>query len=71
MSEATAFAHRLANLPWQALQDTKMVLNQHLRQASVTSLGYGFAAKANHTTPPNTEPLPNIPARNPHRAAAR
>jgi enoyl-CoA hydratase len=46
MSEATAFAQRLASLPWQAVQDTKMVLNQHLRQASVTSLGYGFAAES-------------------------
>jgi enoyl-CoA hydratase len=46
MAEATAFAHRLAALPWQAVQDTKFVLNQHLRQAAVTSLGFGFAAES-------------------------
>jgi enoyl-CoA hydratase len=46
LTEATAFAHRLAALPWQAVQDTKMVLNQHVRQASVNALGIGFAAES-------------------------
>ena len=46
MREATAYAHRLAALPWQAVQDTKLVLNQHLRQASVNALGIGFAAES-------------------------
>jgi enoyl-CoA hydratase len=46
MADAIAFAHRLAALPWQAVQDTKFVLNQHLRQAAVTSLGFGFAAES-------------------------
>lgn len=46
LAEATAFAHRLAALPWQAVQDTKMVLNQHVRQASVNALGIGFAAES-------------------------
>jgi enoyl-CoA hydratase len=46
MADAIAFAHRLAALPWQAVQDTKFVLNQHLRQAAVSSLGFGFAAES-------------------------
>lgn len=46
MAESKAFAQRLAALPWQAVQDTKMVLNQHLRLAAVTSLGYGLAAES-------------------------
>jgi enoyl-CoA hydratase/carnithine racemase len=46
LGEATAFAHRLAALPPQAVQDTKQVLNQLLRQASVNVLGYGLAAES-------------------------
>jgi enoyl-CoA hydratase len=46
MADATAFAHRLAALPPQAVQDTKLVLNQILRQASVNVLGYGLAAES-------------------------
>jgi enoyl-CoA hydratase len=46
MSQACAFAHRLAALPWQAVQDTKHVLNQHLRQGAVTALGMGLAAES-------------------------
>lgn len=46
LAEAKAFAHRIAALPPQAVQDTKMVLNQHLRQASVSMLGYGLAAES-------------------------
>lgn len=46
MSEAKAFASRIAALPPQAVQDTKAVLNQHLRQAAVSMLGYGFAAES-------------------------
>ena len=46
LTEAMAFAHRLAALPWQAVQDTKVVLNQHVRQASVNALGIGFAAES-------------------------
>jgi enoyl-CoA hydratase len=46
LTEARAFAHRIAALPPQAVQDTKMVLNQHLRQASVSMLGYGLAAES-------------------------
>jgi len=46
MREATAWAQRVAALPWQAVQDTKSVLNQHLRQAAVAVLGYGLAAES-------------------------
>lgn len=46
LAEATATAHRIAALPPQAVQDTKAVLNQYLRQAAVTALGYGLAAES-------------------------
>ena len=52
VAEATAFAHRLASLPPQAVQDTKLILNQHLRLAAVAALGYGLAAETHsHDTP--------------------
>lgn len=46
IDEALAFAHRLAAQPPQALQETKAILNQHLRANAVRSLGYGLAAEA-------------------------
>jgi enoyl-CoA hydratase len=46
LTESIAFAQRLAALPPQAVQDTKAVLNQQLRQAAVTALGYGLAAES-------------------------
>ena len=46
MPAAMAMAQRIAALPPQAVQDTKAVLNQHLRQAAVTVLGYGLAAES-------------------------
>jgi enoyl-CoA hydratase len=46
VSEAVAFAHRLARQPPQAVQDTKAVLNQALRQAAVNALGFGLAAES-------------------------
>ena len=46
VSSAIAFAQRLAALPPQAVQDTKMVLNQQLRSAAVTALDYGLAAES-------------------------
>jgi enoyl-CoA hydratase len=46
MTEALGVAERIAALPPQAVQDTKMILNQHLRQAAVTVLGYGLAAES-------------------------
>jgi enoyl-CoA hydratase/carnithine racemase len=45
MGAALAFAHRIAAQPPQAVQDTKAVLNQHLRLAAVTTLGMGLAAE--------------------------
>lgn len=46
VAEATAFAHRLAAQPPQALQATKAILNQHLRANAVRVLGYGLAAES-------------------------
>jgi enoyl-CoA hydratase len=46
MPEALAFAHRLAKQPPQAVQDTKSLLNQSLRQAAVGALGFGLAAES-------------------------
>jgi enoyl-CoA hydratase len=43
---AIAFAQRLASLPPQAVQDTKMVLNQPLRSAAVSALDFGLAAES-------------------------
>ena len=52
VDEATAFAHRLASLPPQQVQDTKAVLNQILRANAVLTLGYGLAAESHsHDTP--------------------
>jgi enoyl-CoA hydratase len=56
LTEATAFAQRLAALPPQSVQDTKMLLNQHLRRSSVAALGYGLAAETHsHDTPEYAE----------------
>lgn len=46
LEEALAFAHRLAAQPAQALQETKAVLNQHLRANAVRALGYGLATES-------------------------
>lgn len=46
LDDATAFAHRLADQPSQALRATKAILNQHLRANAVRVLGYGLAAEA-------------------------
>lgn len=46
MDQATAFAHRLADQPAQALRATKAILNQHLRANAVRTLGYGLAAES-------------------------
>jgi enoyl-CoA hydratase/carnithine racemase len=52
IDQALTFAHRLAALPPQAVQDTKSVLNQHLRQSAVLALGFGLAAETHsHDTP--------------------
>jgi enoyl-CoA hydratase/carnithine racemase len=52
MAAALAFAHRIAAQPPQAVQDTKAVLNQHLRLAAVAALGMGLASETHsHDTP--------------------
>ena len=46
LPKAMATAQKLADLPPQAVQDTKSVLNQHLRQAIVGTLPFGLAAES-------------------------
>ena len=46
MDAATAFARRLASLPPQAVQDTKLVLNQLLRERAAGALPFGLAAES-------------------------
>lgn len=46
LDEALAYAHRLAAQPAQAVQETKAILNQHLRANAVRSLGYGLASES-------------------------
>jgi enoyl-CoA hydratase/carnithine racemase len=46
LTEATALARRIAAQPPQAVRDTKVVLNQHLRAAMVATLGMGLAAES-------------------------
>lgn len=46
LPESLAFAHRLAELPPQAVQETKAVLNQTLRRNALGALGYGLAAES-------------------------
>jgi len=59
VAEATAFAHRLAAQPAQAVQETKALLNQHLRANAVRALGYGLAAES------QSHDLPDYQARGP------
>lgn len=50
--EALAFAQRLAAQPPQAVQETKRVLNQHLKANAERTLAMGLAAEtASHDTP--------------------
>lgn len=46
LAEATAFAHRLAAQPPQAVQETKALLNQHLKANAVRALAQGLAAES-------------------------
>lgn len=46
LDDAVAYAHRLAAQPPQAVQETKAVLNQHLRANAIRALGYGLAAES-------------------------
>jgi enoyl-CoA hydratase/carnithine racemase len=45
LDEARALAHRLAEQPPQALQETKRAINLHLRQAAQLVLPFAFAAE--------------------------
>ncbi len=52
MSDALAFAQRLAAQPPQAVQQTKLVLNQHLKANAERTLTMGLAAETeSHDTP--------------------
>jgi enoyl-CoA hydratase/carnithine racemase len=52
LAEATAFAHRLAAQPPQAIQQTKALLNQHLKANALRALEFGLAAESDsHDTP--------------------
>lgn len=52
LDRASRFASTVAGRPPQAVQDTKSVLNQHLRNAAVATLGFGLAAETHsHDTP--------------------
>jgi enoyl-CoA hydratase len=46
LPEAVAFARRLSELPPQAVQDTKLTLNQHLIQAASGVLAVGLATES-------------------------
>lgn len=46
LDDALAYAHRLAAQPPQAVQETKAILNQHLRANAVRALGHGLAAES-------------------------
>jgi enoyl-CoA hydratase len=51
LSDATAFAHRLAAQPPQAVQQTKLLLNRHLRANADRALQVGLDAEtASHDT---------------------
>jgi enoyl-CoA hydratase len=53
VQEATAVAHRLAELPAQAVQDTKRALNLHLKQAADGILDFSLAAESESFTTPD------------------
>lgn len=65
---ALGFAHRLAALPAQAVQDTKLLLNQVLRQGAAHSLAFGFAAESQSS---ETEEYRQVPIRAMERRRAR
>jgi len=52
LATATALAQRLADLPRQALQDTKRAINMHLERAITGILEFGFAAESTSFTSP-------------------
>lgn len=55
LDEALAYAQRLAAQPAQAVQETKAILNQHLRANAVRALGYGLAAESQSHDLPDYE----------------
>jgi enoyl-CoA hydratase/carnithine racemase len=57
LEEALAFAHRLAAQPPQAVQETKAILNQHLRANAVRALGYGLATESQSHDMPEYEAM--------------
>ena len=68
MDAAIAFARRLASLPPQAVQDTKLVLNQVLRERAASVLPFGLAAESQSS---DTVEYAEAPARFEAQRAAR
>jgi enoyl-CoA hydratase/carnithine racemase len=52
LSQALACAHRIAQLPQQATEDTKRTLNIHLERAVLATLDYAFTAEDRSFTSP-------------------
>jgi enoyl-CoA hydratase/carnithine racemase len=53
LAAATAFAHRMAELPSQAVQDTKALLNHLIVQSGASTLAMGLAMESqSHDTEP-------------------
>jgi enoyl-CoA hydratase len=44
--EALALAHRLASLPWQAVQETKRAVNLHLQEAALRVMPFAVTAES-------------------------
>jgi len=45
-NEALALAHRLASLPWQAVQETKRAVNMHLQEAALRVMPMATTAES-------------------------
>jgi enoyl-CoA hydratase/carnithine racemase len=46
LEDAMALAHRLAALPWQAVQETKRAVNLHLQEAALRIMPFASAAES-------------------------
>jgi len=68
LDATTAFAGRLASLPPQAVQDTKLVLNQLLRERAAAALPFGLAAESQSS---DTAEYADVPAKFAERGAKR
>jgi enoyl-CoA hydratase/carnithine racemase len=44
--QALALAHRLADLPWQAVQETKRAVNLHLQEAALRVMPFAVTAES-------------------------